>query len=62
MTLTWNELADFYGKKTGMKARIMPMEKVYCWGTKQPEIVVNFDTSLSWRMTSTACVSKEKSE
>jgi hypothetical protein len=48
-TLTWNDVADLYGKKTGLTARILPIEKVYKWATKQPEITVNPDTSLSWR-------------
>lgn len=47
-TITWNDLADFYNKKTGAAARIEPMEKIYRWATEQPEITINPDTSLSF--------------
>jgi hypothetical protein len=49
-TLTWDEVADFYDKKTGGTARIQTISKVYKWATRQPEIVVNDDTSLSWKL------------
>ena len=48
-TLNWEELADFYKKKTGGRARIRPMEEIYDWAIEQPEIVVNNDTSLSYK-------------
>jgi hypothetical protein len=44
--LTWEELADFYGKKTGGRARIMKQDDVYEWATKQEEIEVMKDGSL----------------
>lgn len=47
--LTWDELADFYKKKTGQLAKIRPMDEIYEWATKQQEIVVNEDTSLSFK-------------
>lgn len=47
--LTWEELADFYKKKTGGSALIRPMDRVYKWATRQEEIVVNEDTSLSFK-------------
>lgn len=47
--LTWDDLADFYAKKTGGKAKIRPMEEIYNWATQQEEIVVNDDSSLSLR-------------
>lgn len=46
--LTWNDLAEFYKKKTGQSARIRPMDDIYTWATKQPEIIVNKDSSLSF--------------
>ena len=36
--LTWDELADFYHKKTGRQARIKPMDTIYEWAVKQEEI------------------------
>jgi len=48
--ITNDDLADFYYKKTGQTARILPVEYVYKWATKQPEIVVNKDTTLSFKV------------
>jgi hypothetical protein len=36
--LTWDDLAEFYHKKTGGHARIRPMDEIYKWAVKQPEI------------------------
>jgi hypothetical protein len=36
--LTWDNLADFYKKKTGGTARTKPMDAIYDWAIKQPEI------------------------
>jgi hypothetical protein len=36
--LTWDDLADFYAKKTGGRARIKPMDMIYKWACKQEEI------------------------
>ena len=36
--LTWDDLADFYHRKTGGKAKIRPMQEIYDWAIKQPEI------------------------
>ena len=49
-TITWDELADFYAKKTGGRAKIRPMEEIYQWATEQPEIIVNKDSSLSFKI------------
>lgn len=48
-TLNWNDLADFYNKKTGGQARIRPMDEIYEWAAKQPEIKINKNTSLSFK-------------
>ena len=45
--MTWDDLADFYAKKTGGRARIMPMDDIRNWALKQPEITENKDTTLS---------------
>jgi len=45
--LCWDDLADFYHKKTGNHARIQPMKSIYNWAIKQKEIKVNKDTTLS---------------
>jgi hypothetical protein len=37
--LTWDDLADFYKKKTGGTARIKPMDTIYNWAVKQEEII-----------------------
>ena len=47
-SLTWDDLADFYKQKTGGRARIRPMDEIYEWAKKQPEIKVNKDSSLSF--------------
>lgn len=36
--MTWNDLADFYHKKTGGTARTRPMDQVYDWAVEQEEI------------------------
>jgi hypothetical protein len=50
-SLTWDDLAEFYGKKTGGRAKIRPMDEIYEWATKQEEIQVNEDSSLSFKET-----------
>ena len=45
--LSWDDLADFYGKKTGGTARTKRMEDIYEWAVKQKDIIVNDNTSLS---------------
>lgn len=47
--LTWDQIADFYDKKTGGTARIQPMKSIYNWAVKQEEIIKNKDTSLSFK-------------
>lgn len=48
--LTWDDLADFYHKKTGGAARTKPMDVVYDWAVKQPEIeVVDDEGSLAFK-------------
>ncbi len=46
-SLTWDSLAAFYEKKTGKNARTKPIEDIYKWALKQPEIKRNKDSSLS---------------
>ena len=46
-SLSWDELADLYDRRTGGTARIKPLEEVYDWAVKQSYIKVNDDTSLS---------------
>ena len=36
--LTWEELADIYGKITGRKARIQPLDTIFKWAKKQTKI------------------------
>lgn len=36
--LTWDDLANFYHKKTGGRARIKPMNEIYDWAIEQEEI------------------------
>ena len=43
VNLTWDDVADFYKKKTGRTARTLPMDKVYDWALLQSEIVVTDD-------------------
>lgn len=45
--MTWDDLADFYHKKTGGHARTKPMDQIYDWAIKQEEITVNEDGSLT---------------
>lgn len=48
-TLTWDDLATFYKKKTGRSALIQPMDSIYDWAVTQREVTVNKDSSLSWK-------------
>ena len=50
-TLTWDELANFYDKKTGGRARIQPMKTIFEWAIKQPEIEENKDGTLTFKLT-----------
>ena len=43
MKLTWDDLADLYNEKTGGRARTMPMDTIYDWAIKQPDIKVTDD-------------------
>lgn len=45
-SLTWDDLADLYKERTGGRARIQPMDNIYNWAIKQPDIKVNEDSSL----------------
>lgn len=47
--LTWDDLADFYNKKTGGSARTRPMESIFEWALTQPEIIENEDGTLSFK-------------
>lgn len=48
--LTYDDLADFYKNKTGRSAKIMPMNTVYEWATKQKEIkVIDEEGRLSFK-------------
>lgn len=47
-TLTWDDLADFYKRKTGASARIKPMDEIFDWAERQSEIRLNDDGSLSF--------------
>lgn len=47
--LSWDDLADFYHKKTGGHARIRPMEEIFEWAVQQPEIIENEDGTLSFK-------------
>jgi hypothetical protein len=47
--LTWEDLAKFYHQKTGAQAKIRPMEEIFDWATKQPEIIVHRDGTLSFK-------------
>lgn len=47
--LTWDDLADFYKKKTGGTARAKPMDSIFEWAEKQPEIQSNKDGTLSFK-------------
>ncbi len=46
--LTFDNLADLYNERNNTNmAKTLPLEKVYDWATKEPDIVINEDTSLS---------------
>jgi len=46
--LTWDELADIYGRETGKKARIQPMDEIFEWAEKRTDLFqVNEDGTLS---------------
>lgn len=47
--LSWEDIADFYKEKTGGSARIRPMNEIYEWAVKQEEIIVNKNTTLSFK-------------
>lgn len=47
--LTWDDLADFYHKKTGGHARTKPMNDIFDWAEKQPEIVAGSDGGLKFK-------------
>lgn len=36
--LTWDQLADLYGQRTGGRARTLPMGVVFKWATTQTDI------------------------
>ena len=36
--LTWDNLAALYNQRTGRNARIMPLNAIYNWAVRQPEI------------------------
>jgi hypothetical protein len=44
--LTWEDLADLYGKRTGGRARIMSMDDIYNWAVSQPDIEKTADGGL----------------
>lgn len=48
-SLTNDELADFYHSKTGEQAKVNPVNVIYEWAAKQPEITVNPDSTLSFK-------------
>lgn len=39
--LTWDDLAEIYKEKTGRSARIRPMDEVFAFCKKLPEIFFN---------------------
>lgn len=47
--LSWDDLANFYHKKTGGQARTRPMDSIFEWARTQPEIVENEDGTLSFK-------------
>jgi hypothetical protein len=47
--LTYDDLADFYKRKTGRSTRILEVDDIYLWAILQKVIRVNKDTSLSFR-------------
>ena len=45
--LTWDELADLYdAAHNGRKARTLPMETVFDWGTNQPNLRLSQEGTL----------------
>ncbi len=38
VSLTWEELAELYHKRTGGQARVKPMNTIFAWAKKQPDI------------------------
>lgn len=40
-SLTWDQLADLYHKKTGGQARTKPMDTIFEWAENQKEIHLN---------------------
>jgi hypothetical protein len=47
--LTNDDLADFYREKTGRNARKLKIQDVYKWATQRKEIIVNKDSTLSFK-------------
>ena len=46
--MTWDDIAEFYKKKTNGTARTKSMDSIYKWAIEQDEIVViNKDGELS---------------
>lgn len=45
--LTWDDLAKLYGDRTGGRARIQPMDKIFTWALTQDDIVENEDGTIS---------------
>lgn len=41
--LTWDDLATLYAERTGGRARIRPMQDIYDWATRQPDILETED-------------------
>ena len=37
-TLTWNELAKIYNEQTGKHASTKPMDRIFKWATKRPDL------------------------
>jgi hypothetical protein len=48
--LTWDELADIYGKETGGRARIQPMDKIFKWAESRPDLFTYDNDSLQLRV------------
>ena len=50
-TLTYDDIGNLHDKRVnGRKARTLSLDYVYKWACKQPDIIINKDTSLSLRM------------
>ena len=41
--LSWDDLADIYDKKTGGKARTLPMQSIADWASNQKDILTAND-------------------